>query len=84
MALTQTQVENAKNLSCEKCGCEVFTQTYVIKHISALLTNNGKDMMAPVPIFSCSQCKHVNNVFVQDLKIKSLSTPEQSLTHVQV
>jgi hypothetical protein len=67
--LTPSQVQNAKNVACEKCNNEVFTQGFIIKHISALITQSGKDMMAPVPIFICSSCKHINKVFSEELKI---------------
>lgn len=78
--LTAMQVQSAKNISCEKCGCEVFNQTFVIKHVSALVTETGKDMMAPIPIFSCTKCGNVNNVFVKDLNLKQ----DEPLMHVQV
>ena len=81
--LTPTQVQNAKNVACEKCNNEVFTQAFIIKHISALLTQNGKDMMAPVPIFVCSSCKHINKVFSEELKINQPSENADTL-HVAV
>lgn len=82
--LTQMQIENAKNMSCENCKNEVFVQTFVIKTISGLLTETGKEMMAPVPIFSCAKCGHVNNIFVKDLKINAVNEPAGILQHVQV
>lgn len=82
MNLTQTQVENAKNVSCEKCGNQILKQVYVIKTISALLTGEPKDTYIPVPVFACNDCNHVNEVFCKDLKISPKST--QNLLHVQV
>lgn len=81
MNLTQTQVENAKNLSCEKCSSEVLKQVFVIKVISALLTGSDKDSFVPVPVFACNSCNHVNSVFSNDLKIKENA---QERLHVQV
>ncbi len=82
--LNQMQIENAKNMQCEKCANETFTQTFVIKTISGLLTENGKDMMAPIPIFSCANCKHVNEIFVKDLKISTTNKSNNSILHTQV
>lgn len=81
MSLTQTQIENAKNVACEKCNSEVLKQVYVIKVISALLTGNSKDTYVPVPIFACNSCNHINDIFCKDLKINNTV---QSVLHVQV
>ncbi len=83
MALTQTQIQNAKNLTCEKCGSEVFKQTFVVKSISGLLTEDGREMLAPVPIFSCSKCEHVNDLFAKELKINTADQPADILQNVQ-
>ena len=71
MNLTQSQIENAKNLECEKCASQILKQAFVIKSISGLLSGDGKDTFVPVPIFACNDCGHVNSVFVKDLKIKT-------------
>lgn len=84
MALTQTQIQNAKNLTCEKCDNEIFKQTFVVKSISGLLTEDGRDMLAPVPIFSCSKCDHVNDLFAKELKLKTADKTAGVLQHVQV
>ena len=81
--LTAMQVQSAKNVACEKCSNEVFNQTFVIKQVSGLVTETGKDMMAPIPIFSCAKCGNVNSVFVKDLNIKSDNSTTE-IMHVQV
>lgn len=80
--LTQAQIENAKNMKCDKCNNETFMQSYVIKTISGLLTNTGKDMLAPIPIFACAKCGNINKLFSDELKIAN-SASENNL-HVQV
>jgi len=82
MGLTQSQVENAKNVACEKCGNEILKQVYVIKSISALLIGDAKDTYIPVPIFACNDCNHVNEVFCKDLNISS--KVNKSVLHVPV
>jgi len=80
--LTQAQIDSAKNLKCEKCNSETFEQIFVIKQISRLITGGAKDMFAPVPIFSCYHCKHVNQLFADELKINQDQSKE--IAHVQV
>jgi hypothetical protein len=82
MGLSQTQIENAKNVACEKCNSEVLKQVYVIKCISALLSGDSKDTYIPVPIFACNNCNHINDIFTKDLKINS--NVNQSTLHIQV
>lgn len=79
--LSQSQVENAKNLACEKCNSEVMKQVYVIKVISGLLTGDGKDTLVPVPVFACNSCSHVNSMFTKDLKINN---QDANVLHVPV
>lgn len=69
MNLTQTQLEAAKNVACEKCGCEIMKNVFVVKSISALLMENGKETLIPVPVFACNSCSHVNEKFANDLKL---------------
>jgi hypothetical protein len=80
--LTQAQVENAKNLSCEACKCEVMKQGFVIKTVSGLLTGDSKDTFVPVPVFACMKCNHVNKLFSEELKISNQTS--NSIEHVQV
>jgi hypothetical protein len=84
MNLTQSQIENAKNVTCEKCSCEIMKQAFIIKSISGLLTGDGKETFVPVPIFVCNECNHVNSIFVKDLKIKTKETTKESVLHVPV
>jgi hypothetical protein len=67
--ITQAQVENAKNVGCEKCGNQVMKQVFVVKMISGLITGDSKDTLVPVPFFACNKCDHVNDLFSKDLKL---------------
>ena len=62
--LTERDLANAKDLTCNECGCRVFNNVFVIKHISALLSPNGREVNAPIPTFSCSKCGHINKEFL--------------------
>jgi uncharacterized Zn finger protein len=81
--LTPTQIQNAKNVQCEGCGNETFKQLFVIKFISGLLNPDGKDMFAPVPVFSCDSCGHFNKVF-DELKINQNKKEATEVIHTPV
>ena len=53
----------APTVSCEKCENAFFQNVFVIKKISALVSPNGKEMLAPVQTFQCTSCSHVNDSF---------------------
>ena len=48
--------EDMKTLACEYCDCRVFAEGLVIKTVSPLLTQNGKEGMLPIPAFWCVRC----------------------------
>lgn len=62
--LSEQDIKNAKNVSCEKCGCMYFKNVFLIKQISALISPNGQEINAPFPTFSCVKCDHVNKNFL--------------------
>lgn len=57
--ITQTTPE-----ICEKCSGEAFVQSFLIRKVSALLTETGKEGFLPVQVFSCTACGHVNAHFI--------------------
>ena len=77
--LTQAQVENAKNLACEKCNNEIMKQTFVVKVISGLITGESKDTLVPIPFFACAVCNHVNGMFTKDLNLSHGQNPIQNV-----
>lgn len=79
--ITQAQVENAKNLACEKCNNQTMKQTFVVKVISGLITGDSKDTLVPVPFFACAICNHVNSMFAKELNLPQES---KETLHVQV
>ena len=59
----QLNLDNATDVSCDECGKKVFSQAFLIKRISPLVSPNGQEIMVPMPIFKCSSCGHVNEAF---------------------
>ena len=60
-------LNNVENLKCDECSNDTFTPTFIIKHLSALLSPTGQETMVPVQLFECSKCGHVNEKFLEGL-----------------
>jgi len=58
-------LKNAEDIKCDECENTYFTPTFMIKRLSALISPTGQEIMAPVQLFQCSKCGHVNNKFLE-------------------
>jgi|TARA_R100001510_G_C7597574_1_gene165187 DNA-directed RNA polymerase subunit RPC12/RpoP len=58
------KLEDMTDIVCENCGCRYFNQVHAFKRVSALLSPTGKEQIAPVPSFRCSDCGHINEEFL--------------------
>ena len=47
-------------IKCEECGGQVFQPALLLRKVSALVAPTGKETIAPVQVFSCIACGHVN------------------------
>ena len=53
-----------EDVICDACGNQTFSQAYLFKKLSAVLSPNGKDSLIPLQIFECKKCGHVNKDFI--------------------
>ena len=58
-------LKDAEDIKCEECANVYFTPVIMIKKISALISPTGKEIMAPVQLFQCSSCSHVNKQLLE-------------------
>ena len=49
-------ISQADDAKCDKCGH--------IKKVSAIMSPNGQEIIAPVQVFGCNSCGHVNDEFM--------------------
>lgn len=49
---------------CDNCNGEAFREAFLLRKISALLTENGREGFVPVQVFACVKCGHVNEHFI--------------------
>jgi uncharacterized Zn finger protein len=57
-------LENTDAVTCDECGSEVFSPSFLLRKVSALLSPSGKDALVPIQVFSCDKCGHVNEEFL--------------------
>ena len=65
----QTEVSvdlsKADTIKCDDCGNYLFITSYVIKKVSAIMSPNGQDVIAPVQVYSCGNCGVVPKLFTE-------------------
>ena len=52
----QLDLSKASTMNCEACGNYLFIQSTIIKKISAIMSPNGQEIIAPVQVFNCGNC----------------------------
>ena len=57
-------LSTAKNVVCEACENDTFSEVIMIKRLSAVMSPTGKEVMAPIKTFQCSKCNHMNDEFI--------------------
>lgn len=51
-------------VSCDKCSNTFFQEALHIRKASGFLTGTGQPTYMPIPVFVCTECKHVNTEFL--------------------
>ena len=59
-------IKKTSKITCEKCGGIAFRQTYILRNVSPILSENGKGGLIPLGSFMCENpsCNHVNSEFI--------------------
>lgn len=53
-------LKQGTDVSCDSCGNYTFTQVFLIKHFSPLVTPNGEEGLLPIPTYACAVCNQIN------------------------
>lgn len=61
---------------CDECGGVYFQEVIHIRKVSGLLTGTGQTSYLPIPVFQCTNCKHVNEEFLPKEVSKLNNEPE--------
>jgi hypothetical protein len=57
-------LSQADDVKCVECEHDVFIPVFLIKKISAIMSPNGQEVIAPMQVFGCNKCGHVNEEFM--------------------
>ncbi len=57
-------LDKTKEVTCEKCGNNVFIEGMLLRKASRLLTGTSQDALIPITVFACSKCGNVNDEFL--------------------
>ena len=60
----QVNMNDAEDLTCDKCNHKYFTQLMMFKKISAVMSPTGEESLIPIQVFACNECGHVNEQFI--------------------
>jgi hypothetical protein len=56
-------LKDSTAITCESCQNDKFTEVYLIRKVSKLLSGAANDTIMPIPTFQCSSCGHINKEF---------------------
>lgn len=59
-------ITDTKPIKCDECGNDTFTQSFIMRLISAVYSPEGEESIMPIPVFECSSCGHVNDIFLPE------------------
>ena len=54
----QVDLKQTTSVKC-KCGHEFFSQSFLMRKVSGILTGTGKPGYVPIPVFTCNECGEV-------------------------
>ena len=57
-------INQTDEIICDACGHNTFLQSFLIRKVGAILSPTGMPGLMPVPVFECSACGGVNNIFL--------------------
>lgn len=51
-------------INCDNCKGQVFSEAFLLRKISRLLTGSAQDGVVPVAVMACISCGHINEQFL--------------------
>ena len=62
----KVNIEAATDVTCSQCDNSHFSQVFIIKRLSPVVSPTGEEVLVPIPTFACSKCGNINEGFVPD------------------
>ena len=60
-------LKNGETMKCEQCESSLFSVSYIIKRISAIISPTGQEAIVPVQVYSCGNCGEVPTLFNKEI-----------------
>ena len=67
-------IDQTSEVTCSKCNGNAFTESFLLRKASRIVTGATKDSYIPLNIFSCAACGHTNEEFIPSELKKPKST----------
>jgi len=68
-------ISKTVGIVCENCSYNVFREAYFLRQASRFITGAPRDIIAPIQVFECAKCGHINDQFNP---MKNLTTDEDA------
>ena len=62
-------LSKAETMKCEQCESSLFSMSYIIKRMSAIISPTGQEAIVPVQVYSCDGCSKVPEIFLKELEL---------------
>jgi len=69
--MNMSSILNAPNVTCS-CGSKIFTQAFVLKRISSLVSPTGREETIEIPLFVCAKCGEIPSVYRDNPQFKKI------------
>ena len=70
--------DDLQDVTCDNCGAGLFKQRHILKKLTADVAQMERPTFAPMIIFQCAECNHINEELIPDGK-HSLSELKKEL-----
>lgn len=72
----QIDLKQTVPVECNVCKNQSFTEAFLLRRVSAILSQTGKAGLLPISGFACVSCGHINEEFLPiDLRKNVIKTP---------
>jgi hypothetical protein len=67
-------------IKCQECGHYTFENVFLIKRVSPLISPTGEELVLPVQVFQCTQCRGINDMFLPHAAIADIREEQKPNT----
>ena len=72
----QVDLKQADTIKCKDCNNYLFITSFVLKKISALMSQNGQEGIVPLQVYSCGNCGKVPSKLLEGSGLEEETKPD--------